>query len=227
VRPDQRSDPKPKSKLARKLGQLTPPKSAISRKPGVRVPDGALYAYDEQKALAYADAPDVARIEAQPFLKWAGGKAQLLAQFDKFLPNRIDRYVEPFLGGGAVFFHLKARFPGMVAHLRDNNHELINAYIAVRDYPKELMRRLDEHLAAFNSNRERYYYLVRSWHHLPEQEIVERAARMIFLNKTCFNGLWRVNGRGETLEDKHETTHDSEVLRLRMSALWQRHMAGR
>ncbi len=220
ARPDQRSDPKPKSKLARKLAKLIPPKEAVTHKPGIAHPEGALYAYDEQKAMGFADAPDVARIEAQPFLKWAGGKAQLLAQFDKFFPDRIDRYFEPFLGGGAVFFHLKRRFPRMVAHLRDNNSELINAYRAVRNYPQELMRRLDKHLAAFNADRKTYYLLVRSRHHFcshgalspcppssgptPRQSgaatvetIIERAARMIFLNKTCFNGLYRVNARGE------------------------------
>jgi len=197
VRPDQRSDPKPKSKLARKLGQLRPSKGAFAKKPGIRQPDGLLYLHDKQKAMGFADAPDVARIEAQPFLKWAGGKAQLLAQFDKFFPDRIDRYFEPFLGGGAVFFHLKRLFPHMVPHLRDNNAELINTYIAVRDFPNELMRRLDAHLKAFKAERERYYYLIRSQHHVPEKEIVERAARMIFLNKTCFNGLWRVNACGQ------------------------------
>lgn len=198
ARSDQRSDPKPKTRSAQRLAKLAPPLGR-SGVPGVtgREPDGALYAYDPQRAMEFADAPDVARIEAQPFLKWAGGKTQLLAQLDKFFPPRIDRYFEPFVGGGAVFFHLKHRFPHMVAHLRDCNRELINTYIAVRDYPKELMRRLDQHLAAFNADRKRYYYLVRSQHRLPEKEIVDRAARMIFLNKTCFNGLWRVNARGE------------------------------
>lgn len=135
--------------------------------------------------------------EAQPFLKWVGGKAQLLAQFDRFFPKEIDRYFEPFIGGGAVFFHLKHRFPRMRARLCDINDELINAYQAVRDFPHELMRRLDEHLGHYNADRERYFYLVRSQHHLPRSEVVERAARMIFLNKACFNGLWRVNARGE------------------------------
>jgi DNA adenine methylase len=231
VRVDQRSDPKPKTTLARKLAKLTPPKSAVTHKPDIRQPDRLLYAHDQQKAMEFADAPDVARVEAQPFLKWAGGKAQLLEQFDKFFPacvaeatsarrrpDRIDRYVEPFLGNGAVFFHLKRRFPGMRAFLRDNNAELINAYRAVQQFPNALMRALDEHLAAFKADRERYYYLVRSRHHVaqasllanpgnPEQPqagmlalpeiIVERAARFIFLNKTCFNGLYRVNARGE------------------------------
>jgi D12 class N6 adenine-specific DNA methyltransferase len=83
---------------------------------------------DEQIAIPYAPAKGVSR-EAQPFLKWVGGKSQLLAQFDQFFPTQIDRYVEPFVGGGAVFFHLKHRFPTMKAFLRDNNDELIKVII--------------------------------------------------------------------------------------------------
>lgn len=147
--------------------------------------------------LAIRTVATEAPVEAQPFLKWVGGKGQLLAQFDEFFPADLTRYFEPFIGGGAVFFHLKHRFPRMRAFLRDINAELINTYLAVRDYPRELMRRLDQHATRFRADRENYYYLVRAQHHLPAAEIVERAARMIFLNKTCFNGLWRVNARGE------------------------------
>jgi DNA adenine methylase len=131
---------------------------------------------------------------AQPFLKWAGGKAQLLKQFETFFPAKLESYLDPFMGGGAVFFHLKARFPKMRACLCDINPELVNCYQAVRDQPAELMGRLDEHLAKFREQGETYYYLVRSDHELGGK--VERAARMIFLNKTCYNGLWRVNGQG-------------------------------
>jgi DNA adenine methylase len=134
-------------------------------------------------------------IEPQPFLKWAGGKSQLLTQFDAYFPDSIASYCEPFVGGGAVFFHLKARFPEMDVCLYDNNEELINCYQVVRDQAKELMRLLDDHLKEFQAGGERYFYLVRSRHDLTES--IERAARMIFLNKTCYNGLWRVNGRGE------------------------------
>jgi len=133
--------------------------------------------------------------EAQPFLKWAGGKAQLLSQFEPFFPRSVSTYAEAFLGGGAVFFHLKARFPKMHAALSDNNAELINCYHTVRDDVQKLMHRLDEHLDQFRAEGEQYYYLVRSQHHLTDP--IERAARMIFLNKTCYNGLWRVNARGE------------------------------
>lgn len=134
-------------------------------------------------------------VEAQPFLKWAGGKAQLLSQFDAHFPKSIESYCEPFVGGGAVFFHLKARFPQMRVSLCDNNAELINCYQVVRDRVEDLMRLLDEHLKQFRAHGERYFYLVRSQHDLAQP--LERAARMIFLNKTCYNGLWRVNGRGE------------------------------
>lgn len=140
-------------------------------------------------------APAASSFEAQPFLKWVGGKGKLLAQFEKFFPPSISSYVEPFLGGGAVFFRLKAQFPNMQASLRDKNPELINCYQVVRDQVKELMASLDAHLARFRSDSKSYYYQVRSQHHLTEP--VERAARMIFLNKTCYNGLWRVNARGE------------------------------
>jgi len=194
-RRDQRSDPKKSQyKIRRKipdpaysLSEVVHPHFPTSpRRKRVR---------DEQLAIQSVEA--VAPTEAQPFLKWVGGKAQLLAQFDEFLPAHVDRYFEPFIGGGAVFFHLKHRFPQMRAFLRDNNDELVNTYKAVRDYPKELMRRLDQHLAAFRADRKEYYYAVRKNHALAEKEIVERAARMIFLNKTCFNGLWRVNASGE------------------------------
>jgi DNA adenine methylase len=148
-----------------------------------------------RKSKSDAVAPSNVLVEAQPFLKWAGGKSQLLSQFDAYFPESIVSYCEPFVGGGAVFFHLKARFPGMRASLYDNNAELINCYQVVRDQVQKLMCLLDEHLKAFKAGGERYFYLVRSHHHFTEP--VERAARMIFLNKTCYNGLWRVNGRGE------------------------------
>ncbi|HZR16992.1 MAG TPA: DNA adenine methylase [Verrucomicrobiae bacterium] len=137
----------------------------------------------------------VSKREAQPFLKWAGGKAQLLEQFEPFFPASIRSYCEPFLGGGAVFFHLKARFPKMRTVLRDNNKELVNCYEVVRDEVRDLMKALDEHLQEFRAKGEPYFYEVRalSAHSSP----LERAARMIFLNKTCYNGLYRVNNKGQ------------------------------
>jgi len=150
---------------------------------------------DEQ--LAFATVDNGLPIKAQPFLKWVGGKKQLLGQFDKFFPKQITRYIEPFVGGGAVLFHLRHRFPQMQISLHDNNAELINAYTVVRDHPFELMRRLDRHLSDFVKDRKGYYEFIRGQHDLPTVQVVERAARMIFLNKTCFNGLWRVNSEGK------------------------------
>jgi len=173
--------------------------------------------------LALRTVATAAPVKAQPFLKWVGGKAQLLLKFDRFFPTGVDRYFEPFVGGGAVFFHLKHRFPQMKASLRDINPELINTYIAVRDSSEELMRRLDEHAARFRAGGADYFYLVRSQHHLKTSETVERAARMIFLNKTCFNGLWRVNARGEFNvpigSNKNPNLYDEENLLAASRAL--------
>ncbi len=187
-RPDQRSDPKPiRYKIRRKIPA-----------PALHKPEGNGKLNDEQVFIPFVPAHGVSR-GAQPFLKWVGGKAQLLAQFNEFFPSEITRYFEPFIGGGAVFFHLKHRFPKMKAFVRDINPELINTYRAVRDFPRELMRRLDEHAAEFKAKGDDYFYFVRAQHHLTgdDRKIVERAARMIFLNKSCFNGLWRVNARDE------------------------------
>lgn len=187
-RPDQRSDPKSvRYKIRRKIPA-----------PSLHKPEGKGRLSDEQVSIPFVPAPGVSR-EAQPFLKWVGGKARLLAQFDEFFPTEITHYFEPFIGGGAVFFHLKHRFSRLRAFLRDINPELINTYRAVSDYPRELMQQLDAHAAAFKAKGDDYFYFVRAQHHLAgdEKKIVERAARMIFLNKTCFNGLWRVNARDE------------------------------
>ena len=132
---------------------------------------------------------------AEPFLKWAGGKGQMLAQLEPFFPKAFKRYVEPFLGGGAVFFRQASVHSGLQAILSDSNVELINCYEGVLDRPDELMRALDLHAVNFSKTGAAYYYAVRTKRIVPNP--VEQAARMIFLNKTCFNGLWRVNSRGE------------------------------
>ena len=179
--------------------------------------------------LAIRSVAKAAPVEPQPFLKWVGGKGQLLAQFNEFFPTEVNRYFEPFIGGGAVFFHLKHRFPRMRAFLRDINAELINTYLAVRDFPHELMRRLDEHAARFRAEHEDYFYLIRAQHHLPVAQVVERAARMIFLNKTCFNGLWRVNARGEfnvpVGSNKNPGLYDEENILAASQALEGVHLA--
>lgn len=181
MRPDQRSDPKPTYKIRRKIPA-----------PSLHKPESSGKAHDEQLAMPFV-VPQ--RIEALPFLKWVGGKASLLRQLEEFFPHQIDRYFEPFLGGGAVFFHLKHRFPDLRPFLRDGNKELINCYRVVRDRPNELMRLLDEHIKGFRADGDRYFYDIRKQHDLTDD--LARAARTIFLNKTCFNGLYRVNAKAE------------------------------
>lgn len=128
---------------------------------------------------------------AAPFVKWAGGKTQLLAKLDAFVPD-FDRYFEPFLGGGAFFFHLASRLD-FTAHLSDANSELVNAYNVVKNNVEELIAALERHEKGYRKNRVRYYYRLRS--EQPSDKI-EAAARFIALNKTCYNGLYRVNRSG-------------------------------
>jgi DNA adenine methylase len=124
--------------------------------------------------------------QAKPFLKWAGGKSRLIAQYQPFLPKEFDTYYEPFLGGGALFFHLRPQR----AVLSDINPELVNVYTCVRDRVSDLIQHLEHH-AAHHSHE--YYYQMRSSNPVA---LIERAARLLYLNKTCFNGLYRVNAQG-------------------------------
>jgi DNA adenine methylase len=133
-------------------------------------------------------------------LKWAGGKGQLLAQFEPYWPGEFGRYFEPFLGGGAVFFHLynSGRLAGKEVVLADSLEELINCFRVVRDRVEDLVAELRRH-QVHNQDRE-YYAWVRAWDREPgygQRSEVERAARVLYLNRTCYNGLYRVNRRGE------------------------------
>lgn len=135
-----------------------------------------------------------------PFLKWAGGKGQLLAQFEPYWPAEFGRYFEPFLGGGAVFFHLHntGRLAGKEVVLVDRLEELINCFRVVRDRVEALIAALARH-EPHKLDRE-YYGRVRAWDRDPDyarRDAVERAARLLFLNRTCYNGLYRVNRRGQ------------------------------
>jgi DNA adenine methylase len=124
---------------------------------------------------------------ARPFLKWAGGKRQLSAQLQELLPPEIGGYFEPFLGGGALFFELSPER----ALLADVNRELVDCYRAVRDQVDEVIRALEQH-----RYEKDHYYRVREWEPA-SLALPERAARTIFLNKTAFNGLYRVNRSGK------------------------------
>ncbi len=127
--------------------------------------------------------------EAKPFVKWAGGKRQLLDELITGLPE-FENYHEPFLGGGALFFRLEAENRVKTAYLSDSNEELINAYSAIKNEVFELMAELARPIYA---NNEQAYYKIRA--SKPTSKI-GRAARFIYLNKTAFNGLYRVNSKG-------------------------------
>lgn len=153
--------------------------------------------------------------KARPFLKWAGGKAQLLPQFQRYYPScladqKTTRYIEPFLGGGAVFLDIAQRFTIEDAVLIDINRELILVYRIVQKRPEELISLLrdqsQKYYALSEEGRKKCYYETREAYNAQRLQIdyqtlsdewVLRAARMIFLNKTCFNGLYRVNSSGE------------------------------
>lgn len=128
----------------------------------------------------------------RPFLKWAGGKRQLVPEIKAhYIPKKYDTYYEPFLGGGAVFLELQP--PKAV--INDINSELINCYEVVKNSLDELIEDLRGH-----NNEEKYYYDIRDWDRSDEYKTktpVQKASRIIFLNKTCYNGLFRVNSQGQ------------------------------
>ncbi|MFW5941827.1 MAG: DNA adenine methylase [Chloroflexota bacterium] len=127
--------------------------------------------------------------DAAPFLKWAGGKSRLLSKYEPYLPDpdTIRCYYEPFIGSAAMFFHLQPR----CARLADCNHKLVETYEVVRDDVEALIEALKPH-----KNEKEYYYRVRAQDPC-ELSKVERAARLIYMNKTCYNGLYRENQKGE------------------------------
>ena len=151
---------------------------------------------------------------ARPFLKWAGGKTQLLTEFGKRLPEELKKgtittYIEPFIGGGAVFFYLNQRFTFEQCFINDLNEELILSYRVVQRSVKKLISELEtlesDYLSRSEKKREEFYYEVRDAFNqkLPETDFkkynatwIDRAARIIFLNRTCYNGLFRVNRSG-------------------------------
>jgi len=131
--------------------------------------------------------------ETKPFLKWVGGKKQLLPEIQKRLPQEFDYYFEPFVGGGAVYFSLCDNIK--TAYISDINEELINTYLVVKDYLHELKIEL-----AVYKNDEQVFYKTRDLDRSAEYlylNSIQRAARFIYLNKTCFNGLYRVNSKGQ------------------------------
>lgn len=146
---------------------------------------------------------------AKPFLKWVGGKNQLLKEISQYYPfnsHSITKYAEPFVGGGAVLFDILNRYNLEQVYISDTNPQLINTYCVVRDHVDDLICLLKEYQNIYTSlnqeQRKEYYLMQRERFNLIKQKItkintIEQAALMIFLNKTCFNGLYRVNKKGQ------------------------------
>ena len=138
-----------------------------------------------KKARSIVDVP-------KPFVKWAGGKRQLISQMDQYFPKDYNKYIEPFVGGGAIFYYLLPE----KAVLIDNNKELINAYKIIKNNVHGLIESLKNH-----ENKKEYYDEIRKIDRNPEifnnWSSIEKASRTIYLNKCCYNGLYRVNKKGQ------------------------------
>lgn len=166
----------------------------------------------------------VTKVKAKPFVKWVGGKRQMLEQYQKYFPKNFNTYHEPMVGGGAVFFHLQPE----KAVVNDKNKILVILYEAIRDNVDEVISRLKElkkkHSKEFyheilrpNFNEIKTSYLEAPKEEIPEEDKIELSANFIYLNKTCFNGLYRVNQSGEFNvpcgKYKNPTICDEENLR--------------
>lgn len=145
--------------------------------------------------------------EAKPFLKWAGGKGQLLSQLEQHLPDDLSKekftYIEPFVGGGAMLFFMLQRFPNIKrAVINDVNPYLITAYQVIKNSPDALIERLADleqrYFALEGEEAKKNFYLqVRTIFNEGELDDIDRSKYLIFLNRTCFNGLYRVNAKGK------------------------------
>ena len=149
------------------------------------------------------------RIECKPFIKWVGGKGQLLSEINKLYPvelgKNINKYAEIFVGGGAVLFDILSKYKLDEVYISDKNLELINTYKSIKDdvdiLIKSLKKMEEEYIPLDDENRKIYYYEKRQeYNNLKidiEKNNIGKASIFIFLNKTCFNGLYRVNKKGE------------------------------
>ena len=147
------------------------------------------------------------KVELKPFVKWVGGKGQLIEEIEKVLPSDgekvLTKYAEPMVGGGALLFNVLSRYQFDELYISDINPELINAYIAIKQNVEALIKRLNEMQMTFlpldENGRKYYYYNVRDKSNtvkLSDSTSEEKAAYFIFLNKTCFNGLYPVIRKG-------------------------------
>lgn len=142
---------------------------------------------------------------AKPFIKWVGGKSQLLEEISEKYPLKIEKYCEPFVGGGAVLFDVLSKFQPKEVLINDINKELINTYYQIKNNCESLIFQLSEIQSIYKNHtteeNKEFFYEKRNRYNIikvneNEQENLEKAALFIFLNKTCFNGLYRVNSKG-------------------------------
>lgn len=145
--------------------------------------------------------------KAKPFIKWVGGKSQLIEQIDVQLPADFDRwknitYIEPFVGGGAMLFYMLQQYPNIQhAVINDINSDLTTCYQTVRDNPEELIKSLQEIERTYLSletedKRKEFFIMVRARYNEKNLDPIENTTKFFFLNRTCFNGLYRVNKKG-------------------------------
>ena len=140
-------------------------------------------------------------MNAKPFIKWVGGKTQLLPEIRKRYPERFEKYCEPFVGGGAVLFDVLSKYSPSEVLINDINPELINTYRQIKDNTEELVSLLKDMSSEYfvTEDKKSYFYGKRTRFNeliMSESDTVEKAALFIMLNKTCFNGLYRVNAKG-------------------------------
>ena len=136
----------------------------------------------------------ISTVTPKPFVKWAGGKRQLIPILNENLPKTFGTYYEPFLGGGALLFHILAERKAQKCSISDLNSDLVLTYTAIRNRIDELISSLKNHERNYQKDSKTYYYSVRESN--PRSEI-EKTSRLLFLNRTCFNGLYRVNSKGK------------------------------
>lgn len=145
---------------------------------------------------------------AKPFLKWAGGKTQLIPEISKRIPLKFKdkkfTYIEPFVGSGAILFWILNEYPNIdKAVINDINQELINTYLTIKEHPEELIEILKIYENEYHSlaedleSKKEYYYNKRNIFNSRKESIITQSAIFIFLNRTCFNGLYRVNRKNE------------------------------
>lgn len=151
-----------------------------------------------------------------PFVKWAGGKRQLLAQIRERMPREYNRYYEPFIGGGAVVFDLLPEN----ALINDINEALINAYVQIRENVDSFLDNINRIDSAIGEDGKAYYYSMRNLYNMKLEKMqydIELAALFVFLNKHCFNGLYRVNSKGlfnVPYNNSKRVSYDEESIRM-------------